>query len=102
MTSWHMDKKLMVGIIGGVVLNAFAAIWQGLYIIKTLDTNPPLIDRLIALEYHASSHGRTNEKILDKLDDVVKLVHEFGEEQARRRTTVHDAASHMKDRGLHK
>ena len=99
---WHMDKKIIGGLIGAVVLNITVSAWQGFFILKTLDTDPPIIERVIKLEYHVSEQGRINQKILDELTEARKERTAFRKEQTVRTTTVHDSADHMKNRRIHR
>ena len=81
---WHMEKKLIIGIISAVLINMSVSIWQGFFILKTLDTDPPIIERIIRLEYHMSEHGRVNLAILDELKEGRKERAVFRKEQSRR------------------
>ena len=106
---WHMDKKIIGGLIGAVVLNITVSAWQGFFILKTLDTDPPIIERIIKLEYQVSEQGRVNQLILDELraakkerKEATKERVEFRKEQTVRTTTVHDSADHMKNRRIHR
>lgn len=88
MVSWHTEKKFILGLMGVVILNTMAAIWQGFYIVKTLDTDPPIIERIIKLEFHQSEQGQVNKKIFAKLDELTTLINKFGSEQSRRKPLV--------------
>lgn len=100
--TWHTDKKIIIGLITAVMITMFTSLGQWFYVIKTLDTNPPIITRIIKLEYHASEHGRVNQAILDELREARVQRAKFVAEQSKRTTTVYDAAKHMRDRSRHK
>lgn len=85
---WHMDKKIIIGLITAVLITMFTSMGQWFYVIKTLDTDPPLINRIIALEYHASEQGRVNQQILDELRQARKQRTKFVNEQSRRTPMV--------------
>lgn len=88
MGNWHMNEKVMTGVIAALIINTGAMIWQGLFVLKTLDTDPPIIERIIRLEYQQSEQGRVNQKIFDKLDELTILINRFGKEQSRRKPLV--------------
>lgn len=96
-----MERRIIIGIITAVMINMGVSIWQGFFILKTLDTNPPIIERIIKLEFQLSEQGRVNQAILDELKEARKERAEFKAEQSVRTTTVHDSAKHMKNRSLH-
>ena len=100
--NWHTDKKIIIGLITAVMITMLTSIGQWFYVIKTLDTDPPIITRIIKLEYHASEQGRVNQKILDELRESRRQRTNFSAEQSKRTTTVYDAAKHMRDRSIHK
>lgn len=100
--SWHNEKKIIIGLIIAVLGTLFTSLGQWFYVIKTLDTNPPLINRIIVLEYKVSEQGRVNQAILDELKEARKERAVFKREQAKRTTTVYDAKEHMKNRRVHK
>ena len=100
--TWHTDKKIIIGLITAVMVTMFTSLGQWFYVIKTLDTDPPLITRIIKLEYHMSEHGRVNQAILDELRLAGAQRAAFAKEQAKRTTTVYDAKDHMKNRRIHK
>ena len=107
--TWHTDKKIIIGLITAVLITLITSLGQWFYVIKTLDTDPPLINRIIALEYQVSEQGRVNQAILDELKEAKKDRKEasneraaFRGEQSKRTTTVYDAAKHMKNRSIHK
>jgi len=83
-----MNEKVMVGVITALAINTAAVIWQAFFIIKTLDTDPPIVERIIALEYYNSEHGRVNQKILERLESIDRLITKFGNEQSRRKPLV--------------
>ena len=86
--TWHTDKKIIVGLITAVMITMFTSLGQWFYVIKTLDTDPPLINRIIALEYHASEQGRVNQQILDELRQARRERAKFIGEQQRRTPMV--------------
>ena len=92
---WHMDKKIIGGLIGAVVLNITVSAWQGFFILKTLDTDPPIIERIIKLEYQVSEQGRVNQLILDELRDARKDRSKFMGEQSRRTSAIDWAEKQM-------
>ena len=100
--SWHLDKRLMIGLLVATIPTFFISIWNTSFLMRTLDTDPPIVQRLVKLEYYQSEAGRINRKILDELEKATKERRDFRDEQFRRTTTVNDAADHMKDRKLHK
>jgi len=100
--TWHTDKKIIIGLITAVMITMVTSMGQWFYVIKTLDTNPPIIQRIITLEYSVSEQGRVNQAILDELRQARKQRAKFAGEQSKRTTTVYDAAKHMRDRGIHK
>ncbi len=102
MKDWHMDKKIIIGLIISVLSSMTFSIFQFFYVLKTLDTDPPIINRIIALEYHMSEHGRLNQQILDELKEARKERMIFRKEQNIRTTTIRNASRHMRNRSLHK
>jgi len=81
---WHMEQRIIVGIIITVLGNMGISIWNTSFLLRTLDTNPPIVQRIMKLEYHMSEHGQVNQKILDVLGDLRKDSRKFREEQSRR------------------
>lgn len=88
MKDWHSEKKIMIAVITAVLINLIMSVWQMAYVFKTLDTNPPLINRIIKLEYHMSEQGRVNTLILDELRAAKKQRDKFISEQARRTSAI--------------
>ena len=86
--TWHTDKKIIIGLITAVLITMFTSLGQWFYVIKTLDTDPPLINRIIALEYQASEQGRVNQAILDELRLARVQRAKFIGEQKRRTPMV--------------
>lgn len=86
--TWHTDKKIIIGLIVAVLGTFITSLGQWFYVIKTLDTDPPLINRIIALEYHVSEHGRVNRQILDEIREARRVRTKFLGEQARRTPMV--------------
>ena len=99
---WHNEKKIIIGLITAVLINMSMSIWQSIFVISSLDTDPPVIQRIIKLEFHASEQGRVNQKILDEIAAARQERERFREEQSKRTTTVYDAGKHMRDRRIHK
>ena len=86
--TWHTDKKIIIGLITAVLITMFTSLGQWFYVIKTLDTDPPLINRIIALEYQVSEQGRVNQAILDELRLARVQRAKFIGEQKRRTPMV--------------
>ena len=86
--TWHTDKKIIIGLITAVLITMFTSLGQWFYVIKTLDTDPPLINRIIALEYQVSEQGRVNRAILDELREARVQRAKFIGEQKRRTPMV--------------
>ena len=102
MSSWHTEKKIIIGLITTVTASMLLSLFQFFYVVKSLDTDPPLVNRVIALEYHNSEQGRINQQILDEIKESRKERESFRAEQLKRTTIVYDAAEHMKDEDKHR
>lgn len=86
--SWHMSEKVMVGVIIGLASSLVLSLGQALYISKTLDTTPPIVERVRVLELQTSEMGKTMKEIknlLVPLNDTMQLIHR---EQSRRKPMV--------------
>lgn len=97
---WHLNEKLMVAIIAGLVINMISSganIW---YTFKMLDTDPPIIERIIKIEYALSEQGRVNQAILDELKDAKRERAKFIGEQQRRTPMVNYIERLMQQGGL--
>jgi len=106
---WHMEKRIIIGIITTVLINMGMSIWNTSFLLRTLDTDPSIVNRIIALEYQVSEQGRVNLQILDELREAKrdrkearKERAEFKGEQSKRTTIVYESKDHMNDRSLHK
>jgi len=82
-SEWHMDKKITIGLILAVSLTFITSAGQLFYVVKTLDTDPPLIERIIRLELHISEQGRVNTAILDELKEAKEDRREARKERAQ-------------------
>jgi len=72
--SWHMSEKVMVGVIGALIINITVSIGQAWYVIKTLDTDPPIVERVRILELKTSDYGQAVADFKDVLSDVRDLL----------------------------
>ena len=85
---WHMEQKVIVGVIVGLTLSVLGQIGSYIYLAKILNTNPPLPDRVLALEIKVSDFGKVLYKMNDTLDETNKFIREVKNEQSRRKPMV--------------
>ena len=85
---WHLKQKVMVGVIVAVSVSFLSSMYQFMWIVSSLDTTPPIVERVIALEFAMSQQGKTNEEILSTLKDIKITLGEIGREQSRRKPMV--------------
>lgn len=81
--NWHMNEKVMTGVIVALVINTAAMVWQGVFVLKTLDTDPPIVERVRKLEYQMSEQGRINQRILEQLHEMGVLIEKVTKEQLK-------------------
>ena len=86
--SWHMNEKVMVGVIIAVAINTVTSIGQAVYVLKTLDTDPPIAERVRVLELKASDFGKTMSEVRDILKSLKLTIDAVHREQARRQPLV--------------
>lgn len=88
MGNWHTDKRFMVALLLAVIPTLIMSAWNTTFLLRTLDTNPPIVERLIRLEYQVSEQGRINQLILDELRDAKRDRAKFMGEQSRRTSAI--------------
>jgi len=88
MTNWHTDKRFMIALLLAVIPTLMMSTWNTVFLLRALDTNPPIVERLIRLEYQTSEQGRINQLILDELRDAKKDRAKFISEQSRRTSAI--------------
>lgn len=101
--SWHMSERVMTGVVIGLVLSIIGSFGNTWYITKTLNTNPPLTDRVLALEIKMSEFGKTLENVSKHMaltsEKTHMLVLKIHNEQARRKPLVDFVEDEMR-RGI--
>ena len=97
--SWHMNEKVMIGVIVGLVLSVMGSMLNVWYVAQTLNTNPPLTDRVLALEIKMSEFGKTMESINETMKIGNNLMAKIHQEQSRRTPMVNFIEKEM---GRHK
>ena len=76
--SWHTNEKVMAGVIVALTVNLTVSMGQAWYVVKTLDTDPPIVERVRVLELKTSALGETMAEvkgILNSLDETIWIVH---------------------------
>ena len=78
----------MAGVIVALIINIVVSLGQAIYVMKTLDTDPPIVERVRVLELQMSEMGKTMDEIkelLKPLNATMALIHR---EQSRRKPLV--------------
>lgn len=98
---WHMDKKVMVGVITVLIINLLTSTMNVWYTTKTLTTEPPLPDRVSKLEWQMEGIGRTMTQLNDTLQSTNRVINRVAQEQARRTPMVDFIEREMKGSNGH-
>lgn len=86
--SWHMSQKVIAGLIISVGASLVMSSYQFFWVVRSLDTNPPIVERIITLELKASEYGRLMARINLTLDELNKTMDKIHQEQSRRKPMV--------------
>jgi len=84
MGTWHTYKRFMVALLLAVIQTLIMSAWNTTFLLRTLDTNPPIVERVNQIEFRLSEQGRVNQAILDELREARRERATFRREQARR------------------
>lgn len=85
---WHMEQKVIIGVIVGLTLSVLGQIGSYIYLAKLLNTNPPLPDRVAKLEYQVSDFAQTMRDMNQTIRETNAIILKVSSEQSRRRPIV--------------
>ncbi len=88
MGNWHTDKRFMIALLLAVIPTLIMSAWNTTFLLRALDTNPSIVERLIRLEFFMSEQGRINSAILDEIKEARKERAKFLSEQAKRTNSI--------------
>ena len=83
-----MSERVMVGVIGALLINIMVSVGQAWYVIKTLDTDPPIVERIRVLELKTSDYGKAISEFKSVLNDVRDFLQAGNIERSRLETRL--------------
>ncbi len=83
-----MNEKVMAGVIIALIINLTVSLGQAWYVVKTLDTDPPIVERVRVLELKTSELGKTMDEVKDILGELRVIIGKVHTEQSRRTPLV--------------
>jgi len=83
-----MSERVMIGVMVALGVNLTVSLGQAWYVVRTLDTDPPIVERVRVLELRTSELGKTMDEVKDILSDLKIVIDKVHNEQARRKPLV--------------
>lgn len=92
-----MSEKVIAGIIISLSVSIIGQIAGGIYLFKQLNTNPPIPERVLKLEYQMSDFAQTLLRMNHTLESLDITIEKVSKEQARRTPMVNSMERQMQE-----
>lgn len=102
MADWHLDKKVSLAMVGGLIVNlmvsTYGVVWNQAKQdsrIQQLELRPDLTERVIRLEILVAGQNTILTKMEGTLSRLDNTISRIDREQARRKSIIDNAEKHF-------